>query len=53
MPGTSDQEIINRLEESAASWLGKRMFSHSDFDMFMAEKSKDLPFSSGVETGEW
>ncbi|CAL9229631.1 unnamed protein product [Arabidopsis halleri] len=53
MPGTSDQETINRLEESAASWMGKCMFSHSDFNIFMAEKSKDLPFSSGVVTSEW
>jgi hypothetical protein len=56
MPGTSDQEIINRHEEAAASWLGKLMFSHNDFDLFMAEKPKDLPFSSGhyeVVYGEW
>ncbi|XP_010423101.1 PREDICTED: uncharacterized protein LOC104708253 [Camelina sativa] len=53
MPGTSDQENMNSLEESAASWLGKVMFTHTDFDMFMAQKKpNDLPSPSGVVTGE-
>ncbi|CAH2073539.1 unnamed protein product [Thlaspi arvense] len=43
MPETSDQEKINMHEESASSWLGTLKFSHSDFDLFMAEKSNDLP----------
>ncbi|VVB13704.1 unnamed protein product [Arabis nemorensis] len=47
MPETSDQQKINTQEESAASWLRTLMFTHSDFDMFMAEKSNDLPLPSG------
>lgn len=54
MPGTSDQENINRHEEAVASWLGKLMFRHNDFDVFVAVKSNDLPFPSGlVPTSEW
>ncbi|CAN6847146.1 unnamed protein product, partial [Brassica oleracea var. botrytis] len=35
MSGTSDQQNINKMhQESAASWLRRLMFRHSDFDFF-------------------
>ncbi|XP_023637471.1 uncharacterized protein LOC17884591 [Capsella rubella] len=53
MPGTTDQENIKMHEESAASWLGKVMFTQNDFKMFMAGKATGLPFPTGVVTSKY